>query len=335
LKSVSERFRKAAELAVTKCASLRAGEKALVLADTGTDQRVIKAFSVAATVAGGVVSTVIFQKPEAAHTEPPPPVVAAMCKADAIFDVTTVHITLSKAYGKARDSGARILMMSGLPIKMFLHPAVLEIDIERLGRLTEKIVYLAFKAETCKITSALGTSFEMKFSKERPLRTCYCRVAGPGELNYMPSGAWYFAPIEETVRGTIVIDGSLYPPIGKLKTPVELIVDEGKIEKIKGKIEANRFQQWMSKLKDPNMFYIAHVGSGTNPKASLTGNIMIDERILGAVNVGIGNNMGVLKGLIRAKSHSDGIILRPSMYFDDDIIIKNGYYVHPSLQDCL
>jgi leucyl aminopeptidase (aminopeptidase T) len=74
------------------------------------------------------------------------------------------------------------------------------------------------------------------------------------------------------------------------------------------------------------MFRIAHCSYGFNPGITrITGRIVEDERVMGSMEYGVGRTaMG-------APSHTDGIVLNPSVYADGVPIEQEGVYVHPDL----
>jgi leucyl aminopeptidase (aminopeptidase T) len=157
-------------------------------------------------------------------------------------------------------------------------------------------------------------------------------VSGPGE--YMLLGQVDWAPIEETINGTIVYDGSVNPPdeLGLLKEPVKLEVRNGRVERVHGSRSAGIYERWLRTLKDENMYVLAHISYGCNPGAKLTGNVLEDERIWGVLEWGLGNQSETFRARnTRAISHSDGITLRPTLEGDGQLIIKGGRYVHPEL----
>ncbi len=157
-------------------------------------------------------------------------------------------------------------------------------------------------------------------------------VSGPGE--YMLLGQVDWAPIEGTINGTIVYDGSVNPPdeLGLLKEPVKLEVRNGRVERVHGSRSAGTYERWLRSLNDENMFVPAHISYGCNPGAKLTGNVLEDERIWGVLEWGLGNQSETFGAQnTRAISHSDGITLKPTLEGDSQLIIKAGKYVHPDL----
>ena len=53
----------------------------------------------------------------------------------------------------------------------------------------------------------------------------------------MLGGQATWCPVEETINGTLVFDGALYPPaeLGKLNSPVKLTIKDGVVTKIEGR----------------------------------------------------------------------------------------------------
>ena len=157
-------------------------------------------------------------------------------------------------------------------------------------------------------------------------------ISGPGE--YMLLGQVDWAPLEETINGTIVYDGSVNPPdeLGLLKEPVKLEVRNGKVTRVHGGSSAKIYEKWLRSFKDENMYIPAHISYGCNPGARLTGNVLEDERIWGVLEWGLGNQSETFGARsTRAASHSDGITLRPTLEADGQVIIEKGKYVHPEL----
>ncbi len=321
-----------AETVVKKSCNVKKGDNVLILAQTGSDKDIIDALMMASCIEGAEVSLAIYPtKPF--NAEPPKPVAEAMRNADVIFDVVVNYIVFTNAFHKALETGARCLTMSASTRDLWLKP-LSQIDLDKLYGLTKNIVKLFDATEIMKVTSVQGTNVTMKI-KGRPSIACD-GVATPGEYESFPSGYHMIVPIEGTINGTVILDGSIWPPIGIVKSPVKLLVEKDKIVSVEGEADAKRFENWLKSWNDPNMYYIAHFGVGTNSKAELTGIAFTDEKVCGTVNVGIGDNhLFPLKGKIKAVSHTDGIIMKPNLWLDDKLIIENGKYVHPSLIEFL
>ena len=70
---------------------------------------------------------------------------------------------------------------------------------------------------------------------------------------------------------------------------------------------------------------IAELGIGTNECAKLCGIILEDEKIYGSVHVAFGTNTS-FGGITKADCHLDGIVLAPTLYLDDECVIRDGIF---------
>jgi len=48
-----------------------------------------------------------------------------------------------------------------------------------------------------------------------------------------------------------------------------------------------------------------------------------DEKVMGTIHIALGDNAS-MGGSVKVSSHLDGVILKPTVYFDEKIIMKNG-----------
>lgn len=98
------------------------------------------------------------------------------------------------------------------------------------------------------------------------------------------------ALIEDSTNGRIVIDTSM-SFLGILKENITLEALNGRIEKISGGEEAKKVKEILKSKKDPNVYTIAEIAIGLNPKAEIEGILAEDEGVLGTMHFGIGNNV--------------------------------------------
>ena len=71
---------------------------------------------------------------------------------------------------------------------------------------------------------------------------------------------------------------------------------------------------------------IAELGIGTNEAAKLCGIILEDEKLYGTVHIAFGTNTS-FGGITKADCHLDGIILNPTLYLDDECVIRKGEFL--------
>ena len=68
---------------------------------------------------------------------------------------------------------------------------------------------------------------------------------------------------------------------------------------------------------------VAELGIGTNEKATLTGNILEDEKIIGTVHLAFGDNH-TFGGTVSVPSHLDGLVTAPTVEIDGQRILESG-----------
>lgn len=238
----------------------------------------------------------------------------------------------STVYEEAMQVGkTRYMCLVGMNVDMIVR-TIGRVNIPVIYEFQRKLAELTSKGRRVKITSPAGMEVEFENDPGRPVLV-EGEVSGPGE--YMLFGQVDWAPIEESINGRIVFDGSIWPPheLGLLKEPIILYVEKGRIIEIAGGREAKVFKKWLENFNDEKMYCIAHLSYGCNPGAKLTGNILEDERVWGVIEWGIGSQSSTFKGRLGlASSHTDGICLNPTLTIDGETIIKDGECVHPTLR---
>jgi leucyl aminopeptidase (aminopeptidase T) len=225
-------------------------------------------------------------------------------------------------------------------------------DVDRLVRcvgrvdwkLTRQFVHhlteLTRHAKKVRVTTPAGNdvSFEMDGRPVVPETMECTRLNACGVHAHFLGGQIIWAPVEATINGRIVFDGSLAGGgeayFGLLKTPVVLDIKNGRITKVSGGQEATIFGKWLAKLDDPRMYQLAHICYGFNPGAKLTGIAVEDERVWGCTEWGIGYQSVYYNGKnapVAAVSHADGICLNSTVYLDGTKVVDQGRAVEPTL----
>ena len=85
----------------------------------------------------------------------------------------------------------------------------------------------------------------------------------------------------------------------------------------------------MKKLLEPHgkdAYNVAEFGIGTNDKAIITGKIIEDEKVMGTIHIAFGDNKS-MGGSVRVASHLDGLVTSPTVWFDDQVIMRDGKFV--------
>ena len=324
-------LQKAARKMLIEIMKVKEGETVLITCDTTNDPRVINATAGAALTLGAY--PIVMQYPasldQAIMIEPTKPVLEAIKAADVWIEYD-YQLFYTRGWKQAMDCGTRQITAASMDINMMLN-VIGRFDHAKIVALGDRLCELHNNAKQMRITSPAGT--DLTFSCEGRKCKQSGTYAAPG-TSVMLSGQTSMCPIEETINGTIVYDGGLFPPqeIGKQVNPVKLIVKNGVVTDIIDDCrEAHLFKLWMESWHDPKMYWVAHISCGFNPGIpEPTGRIEEDERVFGCVEIGIGTQGEGLGGKSWvAANHTDGIILNPSIYCDGVAIEENGFYVDP------
>lgn len=317
-------LQRCARVALEKCASVRAGERVLVITDTMRDQSVAHSLIGAALAADAEGVLVVIPARRSTPQEPPASVLAAMQAADLVFLYTTYSLTHSSARVQAQQAGARIISMPGVTEDGFLR--TMSVDMVRLASLTNRVAERVARARTARVTTALGT--DMRYELGHPVATLDGMVQKAGDLDAFPPGLFLSVPQKGSAAGTAVVDGAI-TQIGRVSGPVTMTFADGRLTKIQGETDAARLKQLLASLDDDNAYKFAAWGIGTNPGAALLGEdpSFEGERVFGWTHVSTGSNATLPGGTVQAKIHLDGLISQPTIHLDEEMILEDGKFV--------
>jgi leucyl aminopeptidase (aminopeptidase T) len=256
---------------------------------------------------------------------------SAVASSDVWIELNGKWLLYSSVYEQAiKAKKTRYICLVGMNRDMAVR-CVGNVDVPKVLEFQRVLQRITERARSMHYTTPAGTDVSFENDPKRPVLV-EGDVSGPGE--YMLLGQVDWAPLEESISGTIVYDGSVNPPddLGLLEDPLRLRVREGRITSVESSQSGRIYQKWLKSLGDDNMYTFAHLSYGCNPGAKLTGNVLEDERIWGVLEWGIGNQSESFKAKnTKAISHSDGITLNPTLEADGELIIRKGRYVHPEL----
>jgi len=265
----------------------------------------------------------------------PEPLKAGLPTTDVWVEFNTQWLLYSTPWIETMANGkTRYLFLGGLD-RARIARCIAGLDLELQSQFQNKVVELTGRAKRMRITTQSGTDITFENDQSRPILN-ELDAATPGAHFLIGQIGW--APIEHTINGSIVFDGSFSgggeAELGILKNPIELIVKEGKIVDIKGKEEAKFIAKWLSEFNDPMMYHMAHISYGFNPGAVLSGLCTEDERVWGSTEWGIGYQGPMFEGgLGDAATHADGICLNSTVWLNDEKLTDDGKVVHPELTE--
>ncbi|NLS44192.1 MAG: aminopeptidase [Firmicutes bacterium] len=329
---------KAADTLTRELFKLKPGETFVITADTESSLRVVNATAAAAHALGAKPMVILLPSPlgvaEAADPMLPiEPLTAALSQADAWVEFNYQWLLYSTPYNRATETNKKLryLCLVGTNEAMMVR-LIGRVNYPILGEFLKKVFDMTLKARQYKFTTPAGTDLEFEFDPDRRayLSDGYADVPG----SHMLAGQIGFAPKFETINGTLVFDGSAYPPIGKLESPIRMTIEKGRITKFEGDTDAVEYERFLKSFDHPQMLRLAHTAWSFHPNAILSGEIVEDERVWGATEWGIGA-VGPLfskEGIpILAPTHTDGICLNTSAWLDGVQLLDEGKVVHKDL----
>ncbi|MEF9877373.1 MAG: aminopeptidase [Gordonibacter sp.] len=301
--------------------ALRADETLLVVTDDATYEVGLLFYTAARTLGR---SALLMQMPEGrvSGEEPPAAVAAAMKAADVALCPTAKSITHTNARIAAAQAGTRVVTMPSITMDMLRDGAACA-DYAQVERITHALTERLTKARTARIEKG-GHVLTLDLADRNGVASPGV-YREPGASGNFPSGEAYIAPVEKGASGTVLIDGSMVG-IGLLPQPLVAHLEQGCLTHIEGGNADGSYADQLSVLFDrPENGTIAELGIGTNECAKLCGIILEDEKIYGTVHVAFGTNTS-FGGTTKADCHLDGIVLAPTLYLDDECVIRDGEF---------
>jgi leucyl aminopeptidase (aminopeptidase T) len=225
-------------------------------------------------------------------------------------------------YDEASKREQRLLLLCGADEDL-LARGIAGHDLSAFDRFGELLRENIPAGSRVRLTSPGGSRFEFTVGSE---------VVG--------AGAWVFPGQENffvekgSASGTLVVDAGVFPPVelSRLRSSLVLEFREGRIAEIRGE-QAAVYRAWLESQATPDKWYPFHFSFGFNPGIDALrrdvpwlesrGTMLEDERIWGAVNVGLG---------FRSDGwHSDTVILGGTVTSSNREILRDGRYMVPEL----
>jgi leucyl aminopeptidase (aminopeptidase T) len=259
---------------------------------------------------------------------------AAIPQTDVWLELNTQWLGYSAPYEEALvpPNRVRYLCLCGLDVERMVR-FFGRLDLKAQDEFQNKVAEVTRRARQMRIVTPAGTDVSFENDPKRPvLSELWCHTPGA----HFPLGQIAWAPIEESINGDIVFDGSFYAggpaDLPNLRNPITFHVKKGVCVEISGGEEAKLTRQWLDSLNDPGMYHEAHLCYGFNPGAKLSGICVEDERIWGVTEWGFGHQGIQFKADgVSAISHLDGICLNSSVWQDGEQVLNEGQVVHLEL----
>lgn len=312
-----EELSNSAKIAVHNCMGVKKGENVLIITDEPLRKIGQVLWKAAKEIAGEAMLLEIISR--TSNGEEPPPMVAEFMKRfDVILIPTSRSMTHTQARRDACKAGARVATMPGITEDSMKR--TLSADYNKIAERSLKLIKLLSDTKVATVKTPAGTDITLSIDGRtwEPDTGLYHK---PGEFGNLPAGEVYIAPLEGTANGVIIVDGAM-AGVGVVKKPIKLAVKDGFVTEISGDKSAKDLEKIIEPFGKPAR-NIAELGIGTNDKAKIIGNVLEDEKVMGTVHMAIGDNKS-MGGNVSVQSHLDGILLKPTLEIDGQMIMKDG-----------
>ena len=307
---------RAVSTVIEDCMAVQEGEQVLVVCNPST-LGLGERLRGAAGRAGADAMLAMMAERATHGTEPPAAIGSAMKAADVVLCPTVQSLSHTAARREACEAGARI---GTLPhVTEDILGRVMLADMDELKRRGQAVAKILTDAEEVRITCPGGSNLRLSL-KGRTAISDDGDLSAAGAFGNLPCGEGFISPLHTEGEGTLVVDGTM-GSLGLPSEPSTFTVEDGALVEASGEHGA-RFLELLRGAGEGGTF-LAELGIGTNECATLTGNLIEDEKILGTCHVAFGASAGI-GGEIQVPIHEDVIILKPTVEADGHPLISDG-----------
>src|ERR1700750_1806933 len=307
---------RAVKAVVRQCMGIQPGEDVLVICNPATKE-IGSLMRIEAQGDGADATLAVISERDSAAAEPPRPVAAAMAAADVVLAPTIQSISHTEARKIASEAGVRIGSLPGVTEEMLAR--LMSSDLEEIRRRSWAVATALNRATEARITCPHGS--DLRIGLEERLAIADAGERGNrGAFGNLPCGEGFIAPVEGTTEGVLVVDGSI-AEVGLLDTPTALTVREGHLVEATGPDGSQLLDLLTAHGEEATS--VAELGIGTNEEATLNGNVLEDEKILGTCHVAFGASAAI-GGIVQVPVHLDCVVLEPTVELDGEAIVSGG-----------
>ncbi|GKV64023.1 MULTISPECIES: aminopeptidase [Sporosarcina] len=311
---------KGAKQVVEVCANIKENESVVIITEPKT-MSIAESIASAVTAVGAEPTISIIMPRTSDSSEPPATVAAAMKESDVFISAVFTSITHTYAVKNAVENGSRGIMLTQFEDHMLIDSGVLA-DFPKAAPTCEAVGRALENAKEIHLTTTHGTDLKMSATGRKS--NSMTGMVKSGQFAPVPTIEANVSPLEGSANGKIVANASIpYIGIGILKEQVVCTVEDGMITNIEGGFEAHILADNLASKNDPNVYNIAEIGVGLNPRCKFNGLMLEDEGVFGSVHIGIGSSI-TLGGTVKAACHYDLIMTETTLVADGVTIIENG-----------
>ena len=308
------------------CLEIAPGEDVLCITDSEEKMDVITLIAAECKARGAEAAVILIEPRKAHHHEPPPPIARAMREADVIITYAFGELMHTKARKEACAAGVKYAVLAGVTKEYLIKLNLTREDLMEVRTLTEKIAQRLTEASSAHLTTQAGTDLRMSLKGRNGIallpfgkKGAFCNVPVYAEAP--------IAPIEESVEGVAVIDGTMVGAEnfeGVVEEPFKVYFEKGRIVKISVGKDGERLENLLNTLEEEARNF-AELGVNSNHKIprKFIGT-RVDNSIAGHVHIGLGRNDHI-GGKSNAEAHLDLMTCRATLLLDGIPVLENGH----------
>jgi leucyl aminopeptidase (aminopeptidase T) len=301
---------------VRRCLAVAAGEDVVVIVDDATREIGEALRDEASAVRADAVLGVMDER-ATDGTEPPRPLAAALQACDVFIAPTSRSLSHTAARKRATDNGARGATMPGVTADMLAR--VMAVDFDTMAARSRAVAALLDGADEAHVSCPRGSDLRLDLTGRAGIADDG-DLTSPGAFGNLPCGEAFIAPLSG--QGRVVAES--LAPLGLSPEPATLIVEAGRIVDATGGLGPAFIQQLRAHGELGTN--LAELGVGTNDKATLTGSVLEDEKILGTIHVAFGASAGI-GGTVSVPIHLDVVVTDASLEIAGRRVLEQGRWV--------
>ena len=301
---------RALDTVLGRCLALREGEELLVITDP--DREALGHAMLDAGRRHGADGSLIILPPNPDRGfEPPRAVAAAFSACDVFLAPCEPSLSHTVARKNANEKGIRGATLPGVTEEMLAR--LMSADFNEMTRRTAAVTQLLTEADEAHLTCPLGTDFRVDLRGREGVPDDGDLTAA-GIFGNLPCGEGFISPAGG--EGTVIARSAAM--IGLYDEPLRVEVRDGALAdasdpEFLGLLDAHA----------PKGRNLAELGVGTNENATLTGNVLEDEKILGTAHVAFGASSS-FGGTVTVPVHLDVVVVDASLMVGGTQVLDAG-----------
>jgi leucyl aminopeptidase (aminopeptidase T) len=309
-------LQRAVETVVGPCLGVSEAEEVVIVADR-TTEALGEALRAAASNLGAEAVALVMEPRDVDGQEPPASVAAALLAAQVFIAPTRRSLSHTRARKAATEAGARGATLPGVTEDMLAR--LMACDFVAMADRSRRVAELLTAADEARVTCPHGSDMTFDLSGRDGIPDDG-DLKGASAFGNLPCGEGFISPLSGS--GTFVVQ--TLASLGLPPEPVRITVEDGRLTQATGDFGA----RWTALLDGAGEQgrNLAELGVGTNERATLTGNVLEDEKMLGTVHVAFGASAGI-GGTVSVPVHLDSVILDATLDVDGTRVLDQGRFV--------